>query len=349
MEAALLGVALTALGVGTPAANAADPSASPAVPHAVVVGAFPAPPAGPGPGTLAVWQPATGVVHRVPFGPADSTAGSSFYVAVDRRIHSLFVPTEAGVTKVVSTNSWAVTARFPSPSGSRVAKVTPNGRLVLVESAGRTAGYSTTAPYRRVFSLPVGGNALVIAPDGNAAFIGGNADRTVTQVALPSGRVVRRFAVTRSGDMVWAAGQIFSADIASGVMSVIQPRRGRVLRISTPEVDPTFTYSDIGAATAGFMQLAVGEGQRRVYAAGFSGHILAFSTRRDSYLGEVRVRAGGRAGAKLSGLLVLPAGRRAVVTAENLTRTLVVSLRTGRVLSAQSDLAANRWVLAGQN
>ena len=256
------------------------------------------------------------------------------------------MPTEAGVTKVVNTRSWTVTASFPSPTGSRVAKVTPNGKLVLVESAGQTAAYAASAPYRTVFTIPVGGNALVIAPNGKDAFVGGNADSVVTELALPSGRIVRSFSVRRSGDMVWAAGQIFSADIASGVMSVIRPSTGQVVRISTPEVDPTFTYSDIGAATAGFMQLAVSPGQRRVYAAGFSGHILAFSTQSDTYLGEVSVTAEAQSANQLSGLVVLPGGRRAVVTVENLTRTLVVSLRTGRIITTQPDLAANRWVLA---
>lgn len=338
--AVVLGVLLPSVVSAAPIASAATPVAS----GTVVAGAFPAPPSGPGPGTLAVWQPGAAVAHRVRFAVANTLAGSSFYVAADRGTHSLFIPTEAGVTEVVSTRSWQVEGSFSSPAGSRVAKVTPNGSLVLVESAGETVGYQTKAPYRPVFAESLGGNALVVAPNGAHAFVGGNADSVVTELALPSGREVRTFAVRRSGDMVWAAGQIFSADIATGVMSVIHPDTGQVTRISTPEVDPTFSYSDIGAATAGFMQLAVSPGQRRVYAAGFSGHILAFSTRRDAYLGEVKVSADPGTENQLSGLVVLPGGL-AIVTVENVSRALVVSLRTGRIITSQSSLASNRWVL----
>lgn len=312
---------------------------------AVVVGASPAPPSGPGPGTLTVWQPGDATVHQVPFAPAGTMTGSSFYVAADQATHSIFVPTEAGVTKVVSTRSWRVEGSFTSPAGSRVAKVTANGRLVLVESASQTVGYQTTSPYRAVFTASVGGNALVIAPNGKDAFVGGNADTVVTELALPSGKVVRSFAVHRSGDMAWAAGQIFSADIASGVMTIIRPDSGQIIRIATPEVDPTFNYSSIAMATSGFMQLAVSPGQHRVYAAGFSGHILVFSTRLDTYLGEVKITANPGTANQLSGLAVLPGGRQAVVTVENLSRTLVVSLRTGKVVSSQIDLPSNRWVL----
>lgn len=265
-------------------------------------------------------------------------------MAADQATHSVFVPTEAGVTEVVSERSWHVVGSFGSPVGSRVARITADGRLLVVESAAQTAAYETTAPYQQVFTDSTGGNALVITPNGKEAFVGGNADPVVTELALPSGRVVRTFAVRRSGDMVWAGGQVFSADIASGVMSVIHPESGRVVRIATPEVDPNFSYSDIGGATAGFMQLAVGPGQRRLYAAGFSGHILAFSVRRDTYLGEVKVAADPTTANQLSGLVVLPGGRLAAVTVENLARSVVVSLRTGQILSSQVALVSNRWV-----
>lgn len=346
LVATLASSALLTLGVtGMSVAEAADPVAH----GATVVGALPAPPSGPGPGLLAVWQPGTGAVRQVRFASAHSTAGSSFYVAADQATHSVFVPTEAGITEVVSERSWQLIGSFDSPVGSRVAKITANGRLLVVESAGQTAAYETTAPYQHVFTASLGGNALVVTPSGKQAFVGGNADSVVTELALPSGRVVRTFPVRHSGDMVWAGGQVFSADIASGVMSVIHPGSGRVTEIATPEVDPTFSYSDIGAATAGFMQLAVGPGQRRLYAAGFSGHILAFSVRRDTYLGEVKIAVDPTGANQLSGLAVLPGGRLAAVTVENLARSVVVSLQTGQILSSQAALASNRWVAVNQS
>ena len=307
-----------------------------------VVGAFPAPPTGSGPGTLAVWQPDKGIVRSVSF----AKAGNSFYVAVDPANDSVFVPTAAGNTYIVNTTTWSVAGHFRSLVGGRVAKVSPNGELLIVESPGQTAAYKTTAPYGQVFSTPVGGNALVVAPGGSDAFIGGNADSSIKEIALATGKIVNSFPVSQSGDMVWARGKIFSGDIATGVMSVINPDTGTIVKITTPEVDPLFSYRNIPAATAGFMQLAVSPGQRRVYAAGFSGHILAFSTRQDSYVGEVSVNADGATPAVnlLSGLTVLPGGGRAVVTVENLGRSVVVSLETGKILKSAGSLASNRWV-----
>lgn len=265
-------------------------------------------------------------------------------MAADRATGSVFVPTEAGQTTVLSTSSWKVEGSFSSPAGSRVARTTPDGSMVLVESGAEIAAYQASAPYGMLFSDHIGGNALVIAPNGKDAFVGGNADSVVTELALPSGKVVRTFPVGHSGDMVWAKGSIFSADIANGVMSVIHPRTDQVDRITTPEVDPNFSYKDIAAATAGFMQLAVSPNQKIVYAAGFSGHILRFSTTHDSYLGEVTVTANPATPNKLSGLDVLPGGHLAVVTDENLDDALVVSLQTGHIISKQTNLAANRWV-----
>ncbi len=335
-----LGVLAPAMAMGGPAAATTSP-----IPQGpVVVGALPAPPAGPGPGKIAVWQPGSGTVREISFATPGTLEGSSFYVAPDQATHSLFIPTEAGTTTVVSTRSWQVTGSFASPAGSRMAKTTPNGGLVLIESGAKTAAYQTKAPYRTVFSDAVGGNAIVITPDGTTAFVGGNGDSVVTELALPSGRVIRTFPVGHSGDMVWARGQVFSADMANGVVSVINPRSGQVTSITTPEVDPNFSYKNIAAATAGFMQLAVSPNQRFVYATGFSGHILKFSTTSDTYLGEVKVTVNPATPNKLSGLDVLPGGHLAVVTVENLDTTVVVSLRTGKIVTSASMLASNRWV-----
>lgn len=339
VAAVALGALVPAMAMGGPASAATS-----AIPRGPVqVGALPAPPNGPGPGKIVVWQPG-GTAREVTFATPGTLGGSSFYVAADQAAHSLFIPAENGETTVMSTRSWQVTGSFASPAGSRVAKVTPDGRLVLVESGAKTVAYQATAPYRMVFSDAVGGNALVITPNGKTAFVGGNGDSMVTELALPSGHVIRTFPVGHSGDLALARGQVFSADIANGVMSVISPRSGRVTTISTPEVDPSFSYQALGAATAGFMQLSVSPDQRTVYAAGFSGHILKFSATTDSYLGELKVAVNPAGPNKLSGLDVLPGGHLAAVTVENLGVTAVVSLRTGKVVSSATGVAANRWV-----
>ncbi len=309
-----------------------------------VVGASPAPASGSGPGTLAVWQPGERAARSVVFGTANTTSGNSFYVASDRAIHSIFVPTFAGITYVVSTYSWNVVGQFDSLTAGRVAKVTPNGKLVVIESGTTTAAYQTTAPYSQVFLAPVGGNALVLSPNGKDAFVGGNADTNVAEISMISGKQVATFPVSNSGDMVWARGQVFSANIATGVMSAINPATGKIVSIATPEVDPNFSYSDISAANAGFMQLSVSPGHRWIYAAGFSGHILKFSALRDTYLGEVAVDANTAGANLLSGLVVLKGGKQAVVTVENLNESVVVSLKTGEIVRSASALASNRWI-----
>jgi len=132
-------------------------------------------------------------------------------------------------------------------------------------------------------------------------------------------------------------------------MTAFNPATNVIFSMPTTEVDPHFAYAKIPAATAGFMQLAVSPDQNSVYAAGFSGHILRFSTSDPHYLGEVKV-AGGKTGFdKLSGLTVLPHGAEAITTIENRHESVVVDLRNGRVLQRLPGIASNRWVLAHES
>ncbi len=312
---------------------------------ASVVGSFPAPPMGKGPGKIAVW-PVGGRPRVVRFGNAGTPSGNSFCIAYDNLNQSMYVPTFAGTTYIVNARTGRAEGRFATISGGRVAAISPDHRWLLVLSGRQLAAYALRS-HRRRFLLPVGGNALVFNPSGHDVFVGGNMDKVLTEVGLPSGKIERRFAVHRSGDLAWARGQIFSADIKTGVMSVLNPKTGRIVYIKTGEVDPDFNYSKIPAAKAGFMQLAVSPRANYVYAAGFSGHILRFSSRSDSYLGEVAVPAGPGAN-KLSGLAVLPGGRRGFVTIENRKETVVVRLSSGKIGQTLPGIASNRWVVASQ-
>lgn len=92
------------------------------------------------------------------------------------------------------------------------------------------------------------------------------------------------------------------------------------------------------------MQLAVSPHANYVYAAGFSGHILRFSSRRDAYLGQVAVSAGPGAN-KLSGLAVLPGGRRGLVTVENRMEAVIVQLDSGKIWKTLPGVASNRWIV----
>ncbi|MGA7800786.1 MAG: hypothetical protein WCC36_08235 [Gammaproteobacteria bacterium] len=308
-----------------------------------LIGAYPAPPKGPGPGRLEDWQIGASQATVGRFGTPHTLSGNSFYVAYSAREHAIYVPTVAGQVMVLDAGSLAPRGHFTTVSGARVARAVPEQGLLLVLSRQALVGYSTRTRRQR-FSVDVGGNALAVSPDGRHAFIGGNADRRITEIALPSGHIQRTFPVGHSGDLVWARGKVFSADMKTGLMSVLDPRTGHVQAIKTPEVDPHFSYRHIPRAQAGFMQLAVGARGRKVYAAGFSGHILAFSAVRDRYLGEVPVDANPGGPVKLSGLAIVDHGREAVATVENLKETVVVRLADGRIVRTLHGAASNRWV-----
>ncbi|WP_053960879.1 YncE family protein [Sulfobacillus thermosulfidooxidans] len=310
-----------------------------------VIGAFSGPPSGPGPGTIVDWSIGQSTARIASFAPASTLEGNSFFVGYDIPRHEIFIPTEAGTTVVMNSGTLKPTATFPSLPGGRLARVTPNHHMVLELSSTQIAAYSLSAGYKQRFVDSVGGNAVIVSPNGHDAFVGGNMDSMITEIALPSGRIVRQFPVPQSGDLIWAHGQIFSADIKTGVMTVLNPRTGAIKQIPTPEVDPSFSYQDIPGANAGFMQLAVSPGQNYVYAAGFSGHILKFSALTDSYLGEVSVRVNTQGPNQLSGLAVLPGGKTALVTVENLKDTAVVDLSSGKILRLLPHVASNRWVV----
>ncbi len=327
----------------SPIAQAKDDAVA-ATPQ-VLVGAFPSPPKGAGPGKLTVRQLPDGAVRVVDFGQAGTPAGNSFYVAIDSKSNQVFVPSVAGTTSVIDLGTNKLVRQFKSIQGGRVAIVSPDHSLVFVLSGKALAAYSTNDDTLR-YQIPVGGNALAFNTDGSHLYVGGNMNQSIADVDSSSGRIERQIPISNTGDLAWANGMLFSADIKSGVMSVYKPETGHVFRIPTDEVDPDFAYSKILAANAGFMQLAVNPQQSVVYAAGFSGHILMFSTAGPAYLGKVKVSVGESGPNKLSGLAVLPKANQAITTIENRRESVVVDLRNGKVLERLPNVASNRWVVA---
>ncbi len=309
-----------------------------------IVGARPAPPHGAGPGALMAWEPGTENTRKIEFGQAGTPSGNSFYIGYDAEHALLYVPTAAGRTYMFGAHDLSPAGDFESIPGGRVARVSPHSHLLLVASGTQTAAYSTGASPHLQFTADVGGNAIAFEPNGKRAFIGGNRSEQVTEIDTRSGKVTRRFPVARSGDLLWAEGKLYSADMKTGVLSVIDPDSGAVTAIRTEEVDPHFSYSHIGKAEAGFMQMAYAPGDHRVYVAGFSGHILAFSTREPKMIGQVRVAANAHGPNKLSGLAVFADGQEAITTVENIGTAVVVSLADGRILRRLDQVASNRWV-----
>ncbi|HCA26813.1 MAG TPA: hypothetical protein DEP05_04095 [Betaproteobacteria bacterium] len=281
------------------------------------------------------------------FGTPHTPSGNSFYPAYDSLERIAYVPTVAGVTYLLNPRTLRTVGHFNSLSGGRVARVTPNNRMLLVLSGKKLAAYSTGSGHSRLFILPVGGNAIALSPDGRFAFVGGNMSAHLTEIRLPAGRIVHKFPIKRSGDLVWAHGQVFSANMKTGVVSVLNPHTGKIVAIPTPEKDPAFSYRNILGAAAGIMQLAVSPDGLKVYGAGFSGHILVLSARDDAYLGGIPVAANANGPNRLSGLAVVNHGKDAVTTIENLKETVVIRLSDGNILRVLQNTAANRWVATG--
>lgn len=331
------------IAIAAPAAQAKSDTR--AVTPQVLVGAFPSPPMGAGPGKLTVMHLPDSVAQVVDFGQAGTPTGNSFYVAVDSQNNQIFVPSVASITNVIDLRTDKLVRQFKSIPGGRVAIVSPDHTMVFVLSGQALAAYSTSDDALR-YQVPVGGNALAFNTDGSRLYVGGNMNETIADIDSSSGHIVRQIPIAHSGDLAWAHGLLFSADIKSGVMTAYNPETNQTIRMPTGEVDPNFAYNKIPAASAGFMQLAVSPSQDTVYAAGFSGHIMRFSTVEPAYLGQVEVSAGKPGLNKLSGLAVLPNATEAITTIENRNESVVVDLRTGKVLKRMPNIASNRWVLA---
>jgi hypothetical protein len=314
-------------------------------PLTAALGATPAPPKGNGRGILEVVQLYNNAVKQATFGKPGSPSGNSFYVAYNNEQNTVYIPTAAGQTYVVDRIANKTINHFATIKGGRVARLTPDKSILLVLSGKQLAGYYTLTS-KQVFKTPIGGNAMVIDPNGSYVYVGGNMDKQITEVQLPTGKISHTFHVAGSGDLAWADSKIFSADMKTGIMSVLNPTTGKVARIKTPEMDPNFSYHAIGAAHAGFMQIAAVPDKHEVYAAGFSGHILKFSSIDGSYLGEVSVKANSKGPDKLSGLAVLENGNVALTTVENLRETVEVNMQTGKIVHTFPEVASNRWVIA---
>ena len=307
------------------------------------IGASPAPPMGAGPGKLMVLPLGhSDKPYVVRFGRSGTPSGNSFYVAESNGL--AYVPSVAGYTDVINVYTRKPIQRFKTLAGGRVAAFSGNNNLLFVLSGKRLAAYNATDGAQR-YVLDSGGNAMVFNNDQSRLFIGGNMDKTIAEISTKTGLVLRRIAIGHSGDLAWANGMLFSANMKTGVMSAYNPMTDKTYVMKTPETDPNFNYHDIPKATAGFMQLAVSPNQKYVYAAGFSGHILRFSTSKPAYLGEIKVAAAKSGANKLSGLALLDNGKQAISTVENRHESVILDLHNGHIIKRLPHVASNRWVV----
>lgn len=307
------------------------------------IGAFPAPPMGVGPGKLTVLPLRHG--HKpyiVSFGRSGTLSGNSFYIAESNGL--AYVPSMAGYTDVINIHTRKQVQKFKTLKDGRVAAISGNNNLLFVLSGKRLAAYTATDGAKR-YVLDFGGNAMVFNNDQSRLFVGGNMDKSITEINTKTGLVVRKIAIGHSGDLAWANGKVFSANMKTGVMSAYDPMTNQIYTMNTPETDPNFSYHDIPMAKAGFMQLSVSPNQKYVYAAGFSGHILRFSTSTPAYLGEIKVNADKTGANNLSGLALLDHGKQAITTVENRHESVVLNLHNGHIIERLPDIASNRWVV----
>jgi hypothetical protein len=256
--AALGGLAMLTLAAAAPAAVAAYPKDN--LRPEYVIGTSPSPPMGDGKGLIAEWHVGTNDQVDGRFGSAGSLSGNSFRAGYDPGDHALYVPTAAGKTYVLDRTTLQPKGQFQSIPGGRIARVTPDHKTVLILSPHALAAYSAS-DWQQLFRVPIGGNALAVSLSGHHAFVGGNHSDVITEINLPSGAVAHIFPVKGSSALAWANGQLFAADMKTGVVSAIHPASGRIVHISTPEVDPAFSYRHIHQASAGLMQLAVSPDQ----------------------------------------------------------------------------------------
>lgn len=330
--ALLAGVSMTAL-----------PTVASANTTPLVVGAYSAPPRGAGPGKLMVLPLRHGhKPYAVKFARSGTKAGNSFYVAQHDGL--AYVPSIAGYTDVMNLRTGKRVDRFHTLKGGRVAALSKDHKTLFVLSGKRLAAYNVRDGAKR-YEIGFGGNAMAFNHDGTRLFVGGNMDKTIAEINPKTGLILHQIPIGHTGDMVWANGYIFSANMKSGIMTAYNPLTEKTYRLKTPEADPNFSYHHIAKAKAGFMQVAVSPDQKYVYAAGFSGHILRFSTDKPAYLGEVAVNAASGAN-KLSGLSLIDHGRRAISTVENHHETVEVNLDNGHILRRMPGIASNRWVHA---
>lgn len=309
-----------------------------------LIGPRPAPPQGNGPGELVVWETASEAVQARSFAAPQTPAGNSFLPALDPVHGRLYVPTMGGRTVIFDARDLSQVGSMTSVDDGRVAGVSPDGAVLVVVSAHQTAAYAT-ASRERLWRVQGGGNAVAFDADSRYAYVGGNRNDTIQRLNLASGEPDGHYAVARSGDLVRVRDHLYSADMKTGVVSVVELSRGTVTAIQTPEVDPQFDYANMASATAGLMQLAADPEGHRVYAAGFSGNILVFDSDAARYLGSIAVDAGPPGGPdKLSGLALFDHGRKAVVTVENLGLAVVVDLDSQALLRTLEGADSNRWV-----
>lgn len=302
----------------------------------VLVGAAASPPMGSGDGSFLV-EPTHGrVIMKVRL----AGGANAFRVAISG--HTAYVPTLQGKTYVVNLRSREVVSSFSTPAGARIADVA-NHQLIITGAKNVTA--FALPSLKREWQVATGGNALAVV--GHTAYLSGNGMRTTKIIDLTSGKIIGSIPVGKIEDSLYVPQrhELWLANWWNGSMTVVNTATERVVKVITRKEGSGITAKDLSspkfmmAAPGGYMQLALGPQGRHVYAASFSGNIMVFNTRNNTFEKDIPTVPM----AKLSGIAVDPSGRYAYTTVENKKETIALSLKTGKVESAYAGLASNRW------
>ena len=153
-------------------------------------------------------------------------------MAYDGAARDLRAHPGGGHTYIFNSRTFASGGSFARTRGRCVAAVSPDHKKILpVLSAEETTAYRIPEQ-TRLFTLPVGENAIAFEPETNLAFIGGNASAQLTDIDVSSGKLVRTLPVAHSGDLLWTNAKLFSADRrpASRVSRTWHPTRSLASR-----------------------------------------------------------------------------------------------------------------------
>ncbi|WDL99103.1 YncE family protein [Alicyclobacillus sp. ALC3] len=300
----------------------------------LLVGPSASPMMGSGSGGFFIDNVTKAMVTNVPL----STGANSLQAAISG--HTAYVPTLQGETFVVNLNTRMVTGHFMTPQNARIASIADGGKLLLLTGASSVTAYSLPS-HTMQWQVKQGGNTLAVA--GGAAYLSGNGAADTAVINLKTGQQMGTIPVGQVENSVYDPQRhtLWLANWTTGAMTVVNTKDNKVVATIHETQGGGFSPSNMMGSTGGFMQLAVGPRGKTVYAASFSGDIMAYNAVTNMFEKNIPVGSGS----KLSGLAIDSSGRYAYVTVENKKETVAVSLATGQVVSTMHGVQANRWAV----
>ncbi len=300
----------------------------------ILVGAAASAPMGPGNGEFLMASVGQGKLIRIPL----ASGANGFKVAISG--NTAYVPTLQGQTYVVNLQSHMITGQFATPSGARIANLGNNGRLLVITGAKSVTAYSLPS-HTMAWQLKAGGNALAIA--GRTAYLSGNSMGHTDIIDLASGKVTGTIPVGHIEDSVYdrQTHTLWLADWTNGDMTVVNTQNDKVVATIHRAEGGGFSMQNMMSSTGGFMQVTVGPNGKYVYAASFSGNIMVYNAKMNTFAKDITVGTT----AKLSGIAIDPSDKYIYTTVENKQETVAVSVATGKAVWTLPGVMANRWTV----